>query len=56
MSIVVQVLEGPFRVVPSGGAVAMVTFTDFLACKSIEHVLDTVLLPQSVRIDAQIYP
>ena len=45
----VQVLESPFRIQPSGGATATVTFTDFIACKAIEHVLDTVLLPQSVR-------
>jgi hypothetical protein len=45
----VQVLEHPFRIQPTGGATATVTFTDFIACKAIEHVLDTVLLPQSVR-------
>ncbi|CAL8464086.1 g3621 [Coccomyxa elongata] len=38
----------PFTITPSGGGKATVTFTDFIACKAIEHVLDTVLLPQSV--------
>ena len=35
--------------VPTGGPTATVTFTNFIACKSIEHVLDTVLLPAKVH-------
>lgn len=43
-----QVHTNPLTITPSGGGKATVTFTDFIACKAIEHVLDTVLLPQSV--------
>ncbi len=44
----VQVNTNPFTITPTGGGKATVTFTDFIACKAIEHVLDTVLLPKSV--------
>lgn len=43
-----QVHKDPFTITPTGGPAATVTFTDFIACSAIEHVLDTVLLPQSV--------
>ena len=38
----------PLTITPTGGKAATVTFTDFIACDAIEHVLDTVLVPQSV--------
>lgn len=44
-----QVHKNPFTITPSGGPAATVTFTDFIACSAIEHVLDTVLLPKTVR-------
>lgn len=43
-----QVGLNPLTITPTGGKAATVTFTDFIACESVEHVLDTVLLPQSV--------
>lgn len=45
-----QVGLNPLTITPTGGKAATVTFTDFIACDAIEHVLDTVLLPQSVRL------
>ena len=38
----------PLTITPTGGKAATVTFTDFVACDAIEHVLDTVLVPESV--------
>lgn len=43
-----QVGLNPLTITPTGGKPATVTFTDFIACDAIEHVLDTVLLPKSV--------
>ena len=43
-----QVGLSPLTITPTGGKAATVTFTDFVACDAIEHVLDTVLVPQSV--------
>ncbi len=43
-----QVGLNPLTITPTGGKAAAVTFTDFIACAAIEHVLDTVLLPKSV--------
>ena len=45
---IVQVGLSPLTITPTGGKAATVTFTDFIACDAIEHVLDTVLVPQSV--------
>ena len=45
---VTQVGLDPLTITPTGGKAAAVTFTDFIACAAIEHVLDTVLLPKSV--------
>ena len=45
-----QVGLNPLTVTPTGGKAAAVTFTDFIACAAIEHVLDTVLLPKSVSL------
>jgi len=45
-----QVGLNPLTITPTGGKAATVTFTDFIACDAIEHVLDTVLVPQSVRL------
>ena len=44
----VQVGLSPLPITPTGGKAATVTFTDFVACDAIEHVLDTVLVPESV--------
>ncbi|KAK9918228.1 hypothetical protein WJX75_002403 [Coccomyxa subellipsoidea] len=38
----------PLTITSSADIKANVTFTNFIACKAIEHVLDTVLVPQSV--------
>ena len=40
----------PFRVISTGGSPATVIFSDFVACNAVEHVLDTVLLPESVSL------
>ena len=48
LCVIVQVGLNPLTITPTGGKAAMVTFTDFIACDAIEHVLDTVLLPESV--------
>ena len=46
----------PLTITPTGGKAAAVTFTDFVACAAIEHVLDTVLLPKSVSFSAPLSP
>ena len=51
-----QVGLSPLTITPSGGKAAAVTFTDFVACDAIEHVLDTVLLPESVSCHPPILP
>lgn len=45
-----QVNTNPLTITSSADIKANVTFTNFIACKAIEHVLDTVLVPQSVGL------